>query len=425
LAAPRVFVCVFAVTLQVVAPAYAQPEAVRPVEPAPVARRPVALVSVDLTGDQELITLAKSIENVLETHATLRPIYRGALYERIDDPDAIPLAAAKDKLDEAQAELGNGNFANAARFAHDGQELLWSVTPQQATHLYADLAFLRGKALLGDNRADEARAAFTLTQRLDSTRKLDLGREPPSVVTAYQQAKVAPAPIGRVSVTVGKPEEQFRGTVWIDGESVGFAPTEYVVPSGLHVIWVTDRERVTKGVEIEVKPNAVRPINVPGESASDTDKLQRLRQELARAPDDAARLVTMKAIAKLAGNVKDAVVLSLVNGKVVYQVWRSDDADRAPGFSPKHERGPKDLPVKMLEDLLPPPPIEDDGPGVVFPIPHDTTRWYKKPAYWAGIGFGASLVAAGVYFLVITLTPKDVDGPENITLVNPASSISR
>ncbi len=407
MAASRLFVCVLVSALMAV-PGFAQP----------VGRRPVAIVNLDLAGDRELVDFAQAIGAALETHPALRPNGMLApLYERIDDPDADKLAFAQKKMNEALADLGNGNFESAARAARDGQIELWSVTPTQAVLLYAELAFIRGKALVGDGKSTEAGAQFSLSQRLDPTRQIDIAREPPDIVAAYNAAKSAPAPTGRVSI------ENIQGSVWLDGNEEGFAPNQYVVTSGLHVVWVTDRDRATSGVEIDVKPGQVTPAPVPERSASPTLKLQRARQELARAPDDGAKMVAMKHLAKTSG-VKDAVVLSRTQGKIFYQTWRSDDADRTPGFSPKHERKPTDLPVKVLEDLLP-PQAEVEPPGVVFPIPIDDKRWYQKPAYWAGIGFGASVLAAGAYFLISTLLPDSFRGPSDLSVVDPQDRITR
>lgn len=422
-AASRLFVCVLVATLQVAAPALAQPPAVRAAPPAPVAaplaRRPVAVVSLDLTGNQELVVLARAVTTALETHPALRPLDLSAsLFEAIDDPDADRLVRARKAEREAMAELDNGRFPEADASAKRGQEELLRVTPTQAVELYAHLAFVRGKALLGNRKDAEARDQFSLSQRLDPSRPLDTMREPPDVVAAYEAARAAPAPIGKI-------ELETKGTVWIDGSEKGFAPNQYVIASGAHVVWVMHPDRATTGVEVFVKPSQteVTKATVLEISATPSVKLQRARQTLARAPDSGAKLIAMKRVAELSG-VKDAVVLSLSNGKIVYQTWRSDDADHSPGFSPTHQRGPKDQPVKVLEELMP-AVVEDDPPGVQFPIPVDTTPWHRKPAYWAGIAFGASLVGVGAYFLITSLLPDTVQGPGDIGLSRPEDRVAR
>lgn len=422
----RVLVCLVAASL-VIQPAFAQPttatSTTRPVEPKPIERRPVVVINLDLTASSLSVDLAQALNRVLETHAQLRPRDKNALYDVIVDPDASNLERARQKQREALVELDNGNFTAAARIAVDGQRQLTEVTPTEAVQLYADLAFLRGKALLGDNRRADAIAAFAQSQRLDPARTLDTAREPPDVVAAYNAAKNAVPQTGKIDVTVGEPGENYRGTVWIDGSDKGFAPNQYVIAAGLHVVWVTDPDRETTGIEVDVKagPNAVSTAAVKAKSAPEAVKLQRVRQELARAPDDGARIVAIKRIAEISG-VKDAVVIAPAGGKVFYQTWRSDDADFARGFSQKHELGPKVLPAAMIDDLLP-PKVEIEDPGVKFPIPIDTTRWYQKPAYWAGIGFGASLVVVGVYYLVTSLTPKDFAGPKDVD--NPTPELAR
>lgn len=423
MAAPRLFVCVLVASLQVAAPGLAQPaprtNAPTTAPTAPIVRRPVAIVNLDLTGNNELVALAIAVSNALETHPILRPRELVApLYERIDDPDANFLSRAQRRQTEALAEMANGNFEPAARLAKDGQNELLKVTPTQAVLLYSELAFIRGKALVGEGKSVEARESFSLAQRLDPGRRIDPAREPPDVVAAYNAAITASAPTGRIAI------ENTRGTVWIDGSDKGFAPNHYVITSGPHVVWVTDRDRETNGIEIDVKAGETIPAPVPEQSAPFSVKLQRARQELARAPDDGARIVAMKRIAEIS-SVKDAVVLSTANGKIFYQAWRSDDADRAPGFSQKHEHEAKDLPVEVLQDLLP-PPVDADPPGVVFPIPIDDTRWYQKPSYWAGIAFGTSLVAVGAYFLITSLIPNTFGGLDtDVGIINPEDRITR
>ncbi|MGE0399339.1 MAG: hypothetical protein AB7T06_21685 [Kofleriaceae bacterium] len=422
LAAPRLFVCVLVATLQVAAPALAQPAPVTPPESGvvgPRVRRPVAVVNLDLTGNRDLVDLSRAITKALEVHSALRPLdLAGSLFETIVDPDEDHLRKARKAEREAMAELDNGRFPDADEIARRGQEELLLVTPSQAVQLYAQLAFVRGKALLGTNQIKEAREQFSLSQRLDPARPLDRKREPPDVVAAYDAASSAAAPIGKIEI-------ETKGTVWIDGSEKGFAPNQYVIASGLHVVWVTHPDRATSGVEIDVKPGQTEATkaNVPELSASPSEKLQRARQAVARAPDDGAKIIAMKRVAEVTV-VKDAVVLSLANGKIVYQTWRSDDADRAPGFSPKHERNPRDPIVKVFDDLLP-PPVEEDPPGVVFPIPIDDTRWYQKPSYWAGIAFGTSLVAVGAYFLITSLLPDTVQGPGDIGLSRPEDRVLR
>lgn len=418
---PRRLLCVLVVVLQLAAPVFAQPA-----QPAGsvVVRRPVAVVNLDLTGNPDVRELAREIGKALDTHVALRPGgLLAALYEGLDDPDAEQLDRARGKLTEALTELANGNFGSAARAAKDGQSELWSVTPTQAVPVYSELAFVRGKALLGDSKLVEARASFALSQRLDPARTIDTAREPPDVVAVFAAAKSTVAPTGRIEVAVGESGSQVRGTVWIDGIEVGFVPNQYVVSAGLHVVWVTDRDRATSGLEREVASGQTATAIVPAVSAPLDLKLQRARQELARAPDDGARLVAMKQLAKVA-DVKDAIVLSLVGGKIVYRTWRSDDADRAAGFSPVREHKAKDPAAKVLDDLHP-PPVEPDPPGVVFPIPVDTTRWYQKPSYWAGIAFGSSLLVVGAYVLITSLLPDTVEGPVGIGLSRPGDRLLR
>lgn len=376
MAAPRVIVCAVVLLILGVTPAHAQ-------------RRPVAVVNLDLGSDPAPQELATQLDAVLREHPELRtlpaPGDTAALYERVDDDDTPRLARARNDLVLAEQQLEQFNPAQAVRIAEEGEQELLLVTPSLAARLFADLAFVRGRALLEEGRGDEARVAFAHSHTLDPTRTLDPAKIVPDVVAAYEAAKVPPGSPGMIDV-------KGSGNVWIDGAELGIAPATFAASAGRHVVWLTGVDRETRGLAVAVAPGATVVAEIPEAEAPRRTKVQRARQALARAPDPTARAAAMRRLAELAG-VKDAVLLSVSGGKVIVQTWRAGDVDRAPGFSALRERR-ADRPVELLAPLAPPKvviPVEEP-PRFVLPPPK---RWYQRRPVQVGIVAGVLAAIAG------------------------------
>lgn len=342
-------------------------------------RRPVAVI--DLTNDQAVRDVANKLLEMLAAHAELAPppISDGAaLVDKPPADDERRIADAQKKRHAAELNLAQRNFREAAIDAVEGQELLLHVTPQRAISLYADLALALGQSRLGEQKDDEAREAFALTYRLDPHRTLDELHYLPEVVQAFEAAKRTDPGVGTVAV-------RGAGRVWIDGEEVGAAPGEFKASFGRHVVWLTGLLRETGGKEVSVTATRSGGATIMDGPLTRPQKVMRYRMALAQAQDPAARATAMKELAAFV-KVADAVLLSAVNGKIIWQTWR----DRAPGFSALTEFG-RDSPIEILKQLAPAQPVSEPEPLPVNPPPVEK-RWYQRPRLQLGVA--ATIVAA-------------------------------
>jgi hypothetical protein len=341
-------------------------------------RRPVAVI--DLSNDQAVREVAGKLLDLLALHVELSPpaISDGAaLVDRLPPDDEPRLAEAQKKRLAAEHNLTQRNFREAAIDAVEGQEMLLHATPGAAISLYADLALALGQSRLGEKKDAEAREAFALTYRLDPTRTLDDLHFLPEVVQTFEAAKHADAGTGTIAV-------RGAGKVWIDGEEVGSAPGEFKVSVGRHVVWLTGLLRETGGKEVLVTSSRAGDATIMDGPLTRPQKVVRFRVALSQAQDPAARASAMNALAAFV-KVHDAVLLSMVNGKMVWQTWR----DRAPGFSAPRDLG-HDSPMEILNQLAPPRPVIEPEPPQVVPI--ENRRWYRQTR--VQVGLAATLVVA-------------------------------
>lgn len=362
-------------------------------------RRPVAVI--DLTNEQSVRDVANKLLELLAAHTELAPpaISDGAALvdaPPLDDEARIQEALAKRK--SAEQNLAQRNFRDAAIDAVNGQTLLLHVTPRKALALYADLALALGQSRLGEQKDAEAREAFALTYRLDPRRTLDELHYLPEVVQSFETAKKVNPGVGTIAV-------RGAGRVWIDGEDVGEAPGEFKASIGRHVVWLTDLLRETGGMEVLVtaaQPGLAMildgPLNRPR-------KVVRFRLALSQAQDPAVRASAMKALAKFV-NVRDAVLLSRVNGKILWQTWR----DREPGFSEIRELG-RDNPIEILKQLAP-PRVVPPPPPVVVRAPVVPPRWYQRRSMQLGLAATVAAVIVSGYMWLHYVEPDRPFGPD-------------
>jgi len=375
-------------------------------------RRPVAVV--DLANEPATQELAAELRAALEVHVELRTLPSSqttddaALIERIADPDAPAIARALDARTKAEAQILAFDFPLAITYAREGQRELLNVTPSLAVKTYADLAFVLGVALHNEQRAAEARVAFTHSYRLDSSRTLDPTRIVPDIVQAYAAAKAAPTTQGTLTV-------EGTGNVWIDGTEVGLAPGSFPASEGEHVVWRTGIDRDTRGLAVTVAAGTPTLAEIPDVEAPRRTKVQRARQLLARAPDPSARSAAMQRLADLVG-VKDAVLLSMSGGKVIVQTWHDGAGDLLRGFSALRERGATRA-DELLTPLAPPrKPIERPIEGPIKGPIVVKKEWYERRPVQLGIAVGiAAAIVAGVLFATRdpgTVTPLNDIGFE-------------
>lgn len=344
-----------------------------------LARRPVAVI--DLTNDPAVRDAAGKLLERLAASTELAPpaVSDGAaLVDRLPPDDELRIDSARRKLASAIKNLDQRNFREAAIDAVEGQESLLRVTPRLAISLYADLALALGQSRLGEKRDAEAREAFALTYRLDPDRTLDARHYLPEVVQTFEAAKRVNSELGTIAV-------RGAGRVWIDGAEIGSSPGEFPAALGRHVVWLTGMLRETAGKEVVVAQTRSGDATILDGPLTRPQKVVRFRLALSQAPDPAARALAMKALAGFV-NVHDAVLLSAVNGKILWQTWR----DRDPGFSEIRELG-RESPAEILQQLTPPRPVVDlePRPGVLPPPRPD---WYRRRT--VQIGLAATIVTA-------------------------------
>jgi hypothetical protein len=377
-------------------PAHAEPPGATPVLPPPavlaepggapaaVARHPVAVI--DLTNDQAVREVAYKLLELLAAHAELAPpaVSDGAaLVDKLPPDDELRIADARRKALSAAKNLTQRSFREAAIDAVEGQEALWRVTPRAITlTLYAELELALGQSRLGEQKDAEAREAFALTLRLDPRRTLDERRYVPEMIQAFEAARAVRSELGKIIV-------RGTGRVWIDGEEVGEAPGEFAAPLGRHVVWLTGLMRETAGKEVVVTATRPGDATILDGPLTRPQKVARYRIALAEAQDPAKRGEAMKALAGFV-NVHDAILLSAVNGKILWQTWR----DRAPGFIAIREL-PRDRPGEILKSLVPPHPVDLTAGTRLPALP---PPWYRRRNVQLGIAATVAAAVVGGYF---------------------------
>jgi hypothetical protein len=361
-------------------------------------RRPVAVI--DLTNDPSVRDVANKLLELLAAHAELAPpaISDGAAL--VDAPpldDDLRILDAQRKRKSAEQNLAQRNFRDAANDALEGQQLLLQVTPRKVLALYADLALALGQSRLGEKKDAEAREAFALTYRLDPRRTLDELHYLPEVVQTFEAAKKVNPGVGTIAV-------RGAGRVWIDGEDVGDAPGDFKASLGRHVVWLTDLLRETGGMEVMVtaaRPGLAMILDGP---LTRPHKVVRFRLALSQAQDPALRASAMKALAEFV-NVHDAVLLSKVGGKILWQTWR----DREPGFSEIRELG-RDNPIEILRQLAP-PKVAPVPPLVVVRAPVVPPRWYERRSVQLGLAATVATAIVSGYMWLHYTEPDRPIGP--------------
>lgn len=345
-------------------------------------RRPVAVI--DLSGVPAGEQLARELGNALNNHERLKPVddvqLPVLLIGELVDEAAEPLARARTLLDDADQRLQRREFGDAAASAEAGQRALGDATPNRAViAAYARLTFVLAQARLGQGQPDVAAATFRLVRQLDPEFAPDARRTFPEVIAAFEAANQAAPDPGKLKVTG-------HGRVVIDGRDAGAAGGTFDVIAGRHVVWLIGPERDPRAKQVAVVAGKPAELAVDDAPTGKVGLVRRARLALKVAPDPAARAAAMHRLAHLL-EVRDAVLLTAVNGKLIVQTWR----DRAPGFSALREHK-GEAPEAVLEPLAPRPRRvvrRPDPPPIRIPVIEK--RWYEKPRTW-GIG-GAVMTA--------------------------------
>ena len=173
----------------------------------------------------------------------------------------------------------------------------------------------------------------------------------------------------------------------------GLAPGTFPTSEGEHVVWRTGIDRETRGLRVAVVAARTALTEIPDIEAPRRTKVQRARQLLARAPDPSARSAAMQRLADLVG-VKDAVLLSMTNGRVIIQTWHDGPGEQLRGFSALRERG-----TSKVDDLLTPlaptkTPIERPEVPIKIPVVIEK-NWYERRPVQLGVAVGIAAAIVG------------------------------
>ncbi len=344
---------------------------------------------IDLSGGADEQKLADELYNALVNHIDLRPLTNpnlvGALRGTLVDEEKRYIDEAKQARKETDDALGLLDFRNAEIAATRGLEALHNVQPtSDVLGLYAELAFATGHAALRQRKPNDASLAFGLSYRLDSSKRPDPARYEPDIVEAYQLATTKlPVP--------AKLEVKGTGTVWIDGVDRG-PPGVFDVGAGRHLVQLVGPDRETRGKQVTTPAEAL--VEIETAPATVERKVERMRLELARARDAAARAGAVKKLAQLLG-VGDAVLIEKdANGVIRVQTWR----DRDQGFSAWVVRG-QEAPVELLFPLAPPRKVEPPKPPEVVPFnpPVVDTPLIRKRWFQGAVVIGVLAAAVSIY----------------------------
>lgn len=362
-------------------------------------RRPVAVI--DLSGEPAVEKLAKDLERELNGHPELSQVIDSTLSAELigqpADDDRRRLDEAVGSLSRAQAELEKFSFKPAAVHATAAESALYEVTPSLAVTLFADLAFVQGRIRLGESLGPEALEQFALSYRLDPRRVLDPARVLPEEAEAWKKAQISVQGTSTLSV-------KGTGRLYVDGVDLGPVGGPVEVVPGLHIVSLSGPERQTRSRLVRAAAGTAQALEIEDAPATERLKVRRARLALRSAPDATARASLMANLAAMLG-VRDAILLSLVNGKVTVQTWR----DQAPGFSARREVG-DETPARILEGLAPKAPVKEVKPPIVVVPPPPEERWYSRPWVQA-TGLGVAAVIISVIAVSIASSDTRVGDP--------------
>jgi hypothetical protein len=380
--------------------------------PMEVGRRPVAVIA--LSDDTQAETYANLIGTTLVHHDTLAPLEPGsmigALVGEFLDENRDKIASAEGTRVRAEGALANFVFPVAIATAQAGHESLHTVVPStHAIGLYADLALVLGIAYLGQGKQTEATWFFGLVHRLTPGRRLDPALQLPTVVQAFEAARTGRARTGKLVI-------KGSGRVWIDGKDQGVTARPFVLPEGLHVVWLTGFDRETLGRQVYVEADQDNVLDLGAAPAPLRLKVQRARVLLRNAPDPDARGAAMRRLADLLA-VHDAVLVTEVGGRLIVQTWHDKtEGELQAGFS-AHRLAEGEATVDLLRPLAPPPAqVVADPPR--RPIAAEKP-WYRRRGVQASIAVGVLGAVVGSVMFARSLDDRQIGLDHDLTFLPP------
>ncbi len=363
-------------------------------------RRQVAVI--DLSTDPAAEILANELYNALVNHLDLRPLANPNFVRSLKGPFADEegpfLEIARQAKRQADDLLVNLEWSGAETVTERGLVALHNVRPlPDVLGLYAELAFDAGLAALRQRNPNKASQLFGLSNRLDPGKRPDPARYQPDIVDAYQLA------VTKIPVPA-RLEVKGTGTVWIDGIDRG-PPGTFDVSHGLHLVQLSGPDREVRGRQVEVP--ATSALEIEAAPASEERKVERLRIELAKTKDAAARAGAVKSLAQLLG-VGDAVLIEKnPTGALRVQTWR----DRAPGFSKMVDHG-SEPPGDLLVPLAPPRKVVVPIPEERDPLPPLVVEkpFYRKNWFYGSVAVGVVAAGIAIFFAATAEQMLEVDG---------------
>ncbi len=369
---------------------------------APVDRRQVAVI--DLVGDEEAGALGRELAAALVRHDQLVPLtdaaIAAALIGPVFDEDNSAIESARRALADADDAMARFELSVAAARAAAGQAELNNVQPTPAAMaLYAELAFVLGRAKLSEGDRPAARSSFLLTQRLAPDFVPDPARYLPDVIDSFRQARRSGG--GRVSIQI-----RGQGTAYLDGQSVGSAPLTIDTTPGAHAVHLFAPNRLSRGTRIEVTPTSPTVVVLPDARASLSVLVARARRAAIAAVDPISLTTAVAQLARSIG-VSDVVVISRSpQGALTLQAWR----DRPPGAGMIHPAAEGDAVAAALVDLAP-PPLE-----LTAPIAPRLTDRSPQPVWYQRRWVQASLVTGALDVIATALVINASMGDSTVPL---------
>ena len=268
--------------------------------------RPVLVI--DATADGSGAALAEQLRGALGPDPALAPVsakFTDSL-ARPTPTDTSWRAPAEAALLEARELLAKFAYRQAADRARGPQDrLARAVGDAQARKLLADLVFVEGLGIAGDDGVTAAAPTFALVHRLDPGRTLSRTRYAEDIVQTFAAAATPGTVSGVLFVRASGAAE-----VLIDAKPVGPEPAQVTVPAGPHIVTVRGDDIDALGARVDAAAGQTVLVPLTPVLASDEVRIGRARDRLLAATSDRIRADAVASLLGQAG-ARDAVIVTL------------------------------------------------------------------------------------------------------------------